>query len=172
MTLIAALIATAVPVHHDCPKTFTYHMDTRAAWAVYVGTHDVPQRDIQMLRRIARCQRKHRNVHRSRIFNAARRAEWVERRLDLHMPYALASYYTDHGTGACGVGDVQSGYRFASLFLRCGTVVHFCHNGCVDAVMSDHGPYISGRTFDLNANLRYALGCGGLCNVRWRIAAG
>ena len=34
---------------------------------------------------------------------------------------ALASWYAEHGTGACGVGDVQSGYRFASLFLRCGT---------------------------------------------------
>lgn len=83
---------------------------------------------------------------------------------------ALASYYTDHGTGACGVGDVQAGYRFASLFLRCGTRVHFCYGrACADAVMSDHGPYIAGRSFDLNSNLRAALGCPGLCYLRYRV---
>ena len=87
----------------------------------------------------------------------------------LPMSTALASWYSDHGGGACGVGDVQSGYRFASLFLRCGSRVRFCHNGsCVNAVMSDHGPYISGRLFDLNANLKYALRCSDLCTVRWR----
>lgn len=88
------------------------------------------------------------------------------------MQTALASYYTDHGTGACGVGDVQSGYRFASLFLRCGTQVVFCYRQCVTAIMSDHGPYVAGRTFDLNSNLKYALSCGDLCSVRWRIAGG
>jgi hypothetical protein len=86
------------------------------------------------------------------------------------MSPALASYYTDHGTGACGVGDVQSGYRFASLFLRCGTAVRFCHAGrCVEAVMSDHGPYVSGRTFDLNLNLKIALACSDLCNLVYRV---
>jgi hypothetical protein len=85
------------------------------------------------------------------------------------MSTALASWYGDHGGGACGVGDVQSGYRFASLFLRCGSRVRFCHYGnCVNATMSDHGPYVSGRLFDLNANLKYALRCSDLCNVRWR----
>ena len=87
----------------------------------------------------------------------------------LPMSTALASWYGDHGGGACGVGDVQSGYRFASLFLQCGSRVRFCHYGsCVTGVMSDHGPYISGRLFDLNANLKYALGCSDLCTVRWR----
>jgi rare lipoprotein A (peptidoglycan hydrolase) len=87
----------------------------------------------------------------------------------LPMSTALASWYGDHGGGACGVGDVQSGYRFASLFLRCGSRVRFCHYGnCVNATMSDHGPYVSGRLFDLNANLKYALRCSDLCNVRWR----
>lgn len=86
------------------------------------------------------------------------------------MSSALASYYTDHGTGACGVGDVQSGYRFASLFLRCGTAVHFCHAGrCVEGVMSDHGPYVSGRTFDLNLNLKIALACSDLCTLLYRV---
>lgn len=81
----------------------------------------------------------------------------------------VASYYTIDGTGACGVGSVQSGYRFASLILPCGARVQMCNRArCVSAVMSDHGPYVGGRTFDLNANLRSALGCGGLCYVTWR----
>jgi hypothetical protein len=85
------------------------------------------------------------------------------------MHTALASWYSDHGPGACDVGDVQEGYRFASLFLACGTQVRFCYMSCVTATMSDHGPYISGRTFDLNVNLRSALGCPDLCEVRWRV---
>lgn len=82
---------------------------------------------------------------------------------------ALASWYAEHGPGACGVDDVQSGYRFASLILRCGTRIRICRAGCVTATMADHGPYIAGRTFDLNVNLRSAIGCGDLCSVRWRL---
>ena len=77
----------------------------------------------------------------------------------------------EHGTGACGVGDVQSGYRFASLFLSCGTRILFRHGrNTVTATMSDHGPYVSGRTFDLNGNLKAAIGCSDLCTVRWGYA--
>jgi hypothetical protein len=86
------------------------------------------------------------------------------------MQTAYASYYIEHGTGACGVGDVQIGYRFASLILRCGTRVRFCRGrSCATAAMSDHGPYVAGRTFDLNANLRSALQCAGLCWVQYRV---
>jgi hypothetical protein len=92
------------------------------------------------------------------------------RKPDPPMSTALASYYTEHGTGACGVGDVQSGYRFASLFLRCGTAVKFCYRGrCANGTMSDHGPYVSGRTFDLNVNLKQALACPDLCEVQYRV---
>lgn len=83
---------------------------------------------------------------------------------------AIASWYDEHGVGACDLGpDVQTGYRFASLILKCGTRVRFCAQRCVTAIMADHGPYVTGRTFDLNVNLRAALGCGGLCTVRWRV---
>jgi hypothetical protein len=172
--LIAALAASTFAHHPPCNKTFTYHMDTRAAWAVYTGTHDVSTRNVRMLRRIARCQRRRHNVRRARIFNAARRGEWADRRyqeyLDSHMTPAIASWYDTHGIGACGVDDVQNGYRFASLFLACGTAVKFCHYGaCIVGVMEDHGPYVSGRSFDFNVNMKYALGCGGICAVTYRI---
>lgn len=85
---------------------------------------------------------------------------------------AVASWYAEHGGGACGLGpDVQSGYRFASLILACGTRVQFRYAGrTVTATMADHGPYVAGRTFDLNAALRGALGCPDLCYLRWRAA--
>lgn len=85
------------------------------------------------------------------------------------MSTALASYYTENGVGACGYGSVQSGYRFASLILRCGTRIRICHSGCVTATMSDHGPYVAGRTFDLNVALKNAIGCGDLCTVTYRV---
>ena len=82
---------------------------------------------------------------------------------------ALASWYDQGGVGACGM-DAQAGLGFASLFLACRTRVEFCYRGCVVATMDDHGPYVSGRAFDLNANLRAAIGCPDLCTVRWRLA--
>ena len=143
-------------------------MITRAIDAAYSGTRDVSQADRHRLRRYIRCARP--RVHKRamrRYLDRARQA-WLDRRA-MHGP-ALASYYNLHGGGACGVGDVQSGYRFASLFLACGTMVRMCHGvTCVNAQMSDHGPYVSGRAFDLNVNLRAALGCGPLCDVMWRV---
>jgi hypothetical protein len=68
------------------------------------------------------------------------------------MNTATASWYALDGPGACGMG-AQSGLRFASLILRCGQRIRICHRGCVTATMADHGPYVGGRTFDLNVNL-------------------
>jgi hypothetical protein len=52
--------------------------------------------------------------------------------------------------------------------MGCGTRVRFRHGrNTVTATMSDHGPYVSGRTFDLNAALKAALACSDLCTVRW-----
>jgi len=85
------------------------------------------------------------------------------------MRRAVASWYAEHGTGACGVDDVQNGLRFASLILRCGTQIRICRRRCVTATMADHGPYVNGRTFDLNVNLRDAIDCPGICTVRWRL---
>ena len=55
------------------------------------------------------------------------------------MRSALASWYADDGPGACGYG-AQSGLRFASLILRCGTRIRICHAGCVTATMSMRQP--------------------------------
>jgi hypothetical protein len=80
----------------------------------------------------------------------------------------LTSYYNLEGPTACGPA-AQEGLRFASLILACGTWVRMCHGTtCVNAEMADRGPYVYSRTFDLNVNLRDALGCGDLCTVTWR----
>jgi hypothetical protein len=75
-----------------------------------------------------------------------------------------ASWYYDGGSTACGFHAI---YGFASLFLPCGA--HITMRGPngrpVQAVMQDHGPYVAGRTFDLNPSLKAALGCGDLCSV-------
>lgn len=186
--LVSAVMAFAPhPALNDCPKTFTYKMDRRAADAIYAGTKDMTRHNRRLLARLERCQRPvgHPKAHRAhqrraRRYNAHRRHDWAQRRLearrqheqevlDAQMPYAVASWYDTEGVGACGFGTVQSGYRFASLILPCGAVARFCHGSlCIDGVMSDHGPYIAGRTFDFNVNMRNALACGGICTVRWR----
>lgn len=86
------------------------------------------------------------------------------------MTAALASWYDDSGTTASGVHYT---YGFASLIFGSawGRRVRFCHAGrCVVGRLDDHGPYVSGRTFDLNASLKAALACSDLCWLRWRAA--
>jgi rare lipoprotein A (peptidoglycan hydrolase) len=80
---------------------------------------------------------------------------------------AVASWYYDAGQTASGR---HYHYGFASLLFssRWGTRIRFCHAGrCVVGRLDDHGPYVAGRTFDLNPALRDALRCGGICYVRW-----
>jgi hypothetical protein len=80
---------------------------------------------------------------------------------------SIASWYDQGGISACGT-SAQAGRRFASLFLPCGARVRFCYVGCAVGTMDDHGPYVAGRAFDLNVNLRSAISCTDLCPVRWR----
>lgn len=143
-------------------------MITRAVDTVYAGTNDVSAAARRHLRKYVRCARRHVSKARMhRYWHDARQA-WLERR-NPPMSGAIASYYTTEGTGACGFGTVQTGYRFASLFLPCGARVLFCHgSACITGEMADHGPYVAGRTFDLNYNMKNALGCGGICSITWR----
>jgi hypothetical protein len=81
----------------------------------------------------------------------------------------VASWFDDAGGTACGI---HAAYGFATLLpIPCGA--HVLMRGpsgvVVDAVREDSGPYIAGRTFDLSPSLRDALGCGGLCEVWWRL---
>ena len=84
------------------------------------------------------------------------------------MNVALASWYNDTGATASGLHYT---YGFASLAFGSdwGRRITFCYRRCVDGRMDDHGPYVSGRLFDLNASLKDALGCPDLCSLRWRV---
>jgi hypothetical protein len=171
VAIMAMLLPSATDAARHCRKTFTLPMDKRAANVIYAGANPLTHHERALMRRLVRCQRRARNVRRARRYNQARRAAWHQRRLDAtSMQPAVASWYDTDGVGACGYGNVQAGLRFASLFLACGTWIRICNGpSCVDAEMVDHGPYVAGRDFDLNANLRDALGCGGICAVRWRL---
>lgn len=64
---------------------------------------------------------------------------------------------------------------FASFAVPCGTRVRFClHDRCVTATRRDSGPYVAGRTFDLNLGVVQALGfpscrAFGVRAVAWRV---
>lgn len=80
---------------------------------------------------------------------------------------ALASWYDDAGATASGRHYT---YGFAALIFGSdwGHRVRMCHLGrCAVGRLDDHGPYVGGRTFDLNPALRDALGCPDLCTVHW-----
>jgi hypothetical protein len=75
----------------------------------------------------------------------------------------VASWYDDGGSTACGF---HAYYGVANLSLPCGTRVEFVYGGRrVQAVVDDRGPYVGGRTWDLNQNTAAALGFGGVGTV-------
>ncbi len=86
------------------------------------------------------------------------------------MRRAVASWYDDAGTTASGW---HAFYGLANRSLRFGTRVRVCwplgSRRCVTATVDDRGPYVPGRTFDLNQNLAGALGFSGVATVRYRI---
>lgn len=76
---------------------------------------------------------------------------------------SVASWYQDGGSTACGY---HAYYGVANVSLPCGTKVTFVYNGrSVTATVDDRGPYVGGRTWDLNQNTAGALGFGGVANV-------
>jgi rare lipoprotein A (peptidoglycan hydrolase) len=82
---------------------------------------------------------------------------------------ALASWYDDgYGPTASGV-RYRYGYASLAFGSDWGHRVEFVYGGrSVVGQLDDHGPYVSGRMFDLSARLLYALGCPDLCWLRWR----
>jgi rare lipoprotein A (peptidoglycan hydrolase) len=80
---------------------------------------------------------------------------------------AVASWYYDGGPTASGW---HAYYGVANKYLRFGTRVLFRYRGrTVRAVVDDRGPYIYGRTWDLNQNVAGALGMSGVVTVGYRI---
>jgi rare lipoprotein A len=75
----------------------------------------------------------------------------------------VASWYYDAGNTACGF---HATYGVANKTLPCGTKVTISYGGrTVVATVDDRGPYIYGRSFDLNQNTARYLGMWGVGQV-------
>lgn len=75
----------------------------------------------------------------------------------------VASWYYDGGSTACGF---HATYGVANKTLPCGTKVTLSYGGrTVVATVDDRGPYVYGRSFDLNQNTARALGMWGVAQV-------
>jgi hypothetical protein len=75
----------------------------------------------------------------------------------------VASWYNDAGSTACGFHATMG---VANKTLPCGTKVTFrLGNRSVTAVVDDRGPFVAGRTWDLNQNLAAALGVSGVATL-------
>ena len=75
----------------------------------------------------------------------------------------VASWYYDAGNTACGF---HATYGVANKTLPCGTKVTLSYGGrTVVATVDDRGPYVYGRSFDLNQNTARYLGMWGVATV-------
>ena len=75
----------------------------------------------------------------------------------------VASWYDDAASTGCGF---HATYGVANKSLPCGTHVTFSYGGrTVVATVDDRGPYVGGRTWDLNQNTAAALGFAGVGTV-------
>jgi hypothetical protein len=86
----------------------------------------------------------------------------------LHVRHGLASWYEDSETLACA--RAADGLGVASLTVPCGRRVRLCYRGCVTATVDDHGPYITGRVFDLGPAVKARIRCPDLCHLTWRLS--
>jgi hypothetical protein len=76
---------------------------------------------------------------------------------------SVASWYNDAGNTACGF---HAGLGVANRTLPCGTKVTFLTRGRrVTATVDDRGPFVAGRSWDLNQNTAAALGFNGVGTV-------
>jgi hypothetical protein len=76
---------------------------------------------------------------------------------------SVASWYNDAGSTACGFHATMG---VANKTLPCGTKVTFRLGGHqVTATVDDRGPFVAGRTWDLNQNLAGALGVSGVATL-------
>jgi rare lipoprotein A len=76
---------------------------------------------------------------------------------------AIASWYYDAGSTACGF---HATYGVANRTLPCGTKVTLSYGGrTVIATVDDRGPFVSGRSFDLNQNTARNLGMWGVARL-------
>lgn len=183
MTLLTAVLSTVVssvtmalddpvPVHRPgCQHLYTVAQGERPARYIYRGTRHVTLANYHTLGRMEMCQRhKRRDQPLVRSYNRRLGAEHRARVIAARTVWqsAVASWYDDSGVTGCGF---HAAYGIATFVVGCGGTVTLRGPGgrVVRATRDDSGPYVSGRTFDLDPVTRDALGCGDLCQVDWSI---
>ena len=113
--------------------------------------------DAASVARTSRVQHKHPH-HRKRHHRIKRHALRV-----VQMTPTVASWYYDEGDTACGF---HAEYGIANKTLPCGTKVTLRYGGhSVTATVDDRGPFIYGRSFDLDQRCASALGMWGVETV-------
>lgn len=91
------------------------------------------------------------------------RGNWVSAGSVTGLVPRVASWYNDGGSTACGF---HARFGVANRTLPCGTRVTIAYHGrSVVATVDDRGPYVGGRTYDLNQNIAGALGMYGVATV-------
>jgi hypothetical protein len=98
-------------------------------------------------------------------FSGSRRARAVSAAAGkiLALAPTVASWYYDAGSTACGF---HATYGVANKTLPCGTKVTLSYGGrTVVATVDDRGPYVYGRSYDLNQNTARYLGMWGVGQV-------
>jgi rare lipoprotein A (peptidoglycan hydrolase) len=81
----------------------------------------------------------------------------------VQMTPTVASWYYDEGNTACGF---HAEYGVANKTLPCGTKVMLRYGGhSVTATVDDRGPFIYGRSYDLDQRTASALGMWGVATV-------
>jgi rare lipoprotein A (peptidoglycan hydrolase) len=115
--------------------------------------------DAASVTRSAHVSRKH--AHHHRHHGHHRRRHHVMRAVE--MTPVVASWYYDEGDTACGF---HAEYGVANKTLPCGTRVTLNYAGhTVVATVDDRGPFIYGRSFDLDQKTAQALGMWGVATV-------
>lgn len=179
-TIVLALViagittsAHAAPIttRPACSKHFTVWMAKRGISHAWRGTRDVTQHDRNKVNWYIRCQWKPRHQQMLRGYRETVIKAWKYRRSLPVFSDAYVSYYDDSGTHCCGVYATYGVAVCGStgVCVSQGTKIEFCDQRCVVATADDHGPYVSGRDFDLNENTADAIGFGGLGTVKYRI---
>ena len=161
-------------VPKGCAKHFTVPMAQRAINATYRGTRDVTAHEARHVHLYIHCQWS--TLHRPMLNRYLDRAiqEWRTRVQDSYQTAYVSYYYDPPGsTNCCGVNYYYGVAVCGSGGGPCvpmGTPIEFEYDGrTVVARASDHGPYVAGRQFDLNQNVRAAIGFPGLGYVQYRI---
>lgn len=166
--MASVALALGSAAHHQnvtgCGRTYTVSMAVRAIDATYGSDLPATVSQTGRLKRYIRCQR-----HPTAEPYLLRVWKGKSTVAPLHGP-ALASWYYDGDSTGCGF---HATYGVATFVGPCGARVQICSgSSCVVATRDDSGPYVGGRTFDLDPATRAALGCADLCAVKWRLLQG